>query len=85
MSTDSPQPGEDVWPGPCVSQVTPQGCVGKIGAMALAIVQPDIYYAKTRPVPTPQEGPATPILRICRPGARRGLGAPLIAQTEAET
>ena len=67
-----------------LARCLPKGVWGRLGRW-LAIVQPDIYYAKICPVPTPQEGPATPILRICRPGARRGLGAPLVAQTEAET
>lgn len=61
----------------------PNGMWGRMGRW-FAIVQPDIYYAKTWPCPHTSGGPATPILRICRPGAG-GARAPSWPRREAET
>ena len=66
--------------GPRGRQASPQRTCGGDWGDGPAILQPDICYAKTFPVPTTLGGAAVkPILGMSKPEARRGTGAPLVA------
>lgn len=65
---------------PRVSRASPQRTCGGDWGDGPAILQRGMCYAKTFPVPTTLGGAAVkPILRMSKPEARRGTGAPLVA------